>query len=768
MRRRLRYTLIAILLIPCLLVAGAAMVGPRAARWLVLRKLIPQVERRTGLKLSAKVVHVGPTRLYLGDVQFIDGSTPDTPFLTAVNLTVRYDWADLLQTPPVVADVTLTGAALRIRRDHKGEVMLPERLAERLSRRVAGRSAKADAAEANAATRQRSLRWRRIVVAGATVRVEDQNSGSHAKLLHVDAVIQPDGMATLAINGLRAYWAPQRIALRAKSLVPSGPISLKQPLPMLQVRGGEMQLRSSVRFSGIEGTVRLHQSGPQQRLAVDLAGSFGGSVRRFWTASGQVYPRSKSGAFDVEIRRFGLGAIAPYLERTPLIDTRRTVVEGRLSIEANQGRIAVLGDLAFERLNLFHPKLARRPLRDQAVTLHVEAQANVDEDWLSLERLNIGYQGLSANFSARIDRVRSTEPVVQAQLLVPTINCQHVLEALPTQLVPRLRGFQLEGEMAADIQLNVDYAQLDQLKMGGSLGIEACRVVQAPPEASVERLMGPFEHRVEPIPDQYLSFWVGPQNPDYVSFADLSPHVINALMTTEDARFFSHRGFAVSQFGVALARNLKQGSFRLGASTITMQMVKNVLLSHEKTLSRKLQELFLTWYLEQGLPKDRIMEIYLNAIEFGPAIYGIGAACRHYFDKAPQQITAREAAFLATLLPSPRTRYREYCRGSLSPRWKRYVRRIVDRMYAKGRLLDEEYREATQQVIVFNRDLFALSEADCVAQIDLISEAWQAAYEARLRQAVMEAAPQRMSYYLAPLLTDDGTVDIEAASLAAE
>ena len=132
-----------------------------------------------------------------------------------------------------------------------------------------------------------------------------------------------------------------------------------------------------------------------------------------------------------------------------------------------------------------------------------------------------------------------------------------------------------------------------------------------------------------------MVFMVGPENPDFTPYAEISPHVVKAFLTTEDAGFFRHRGFIPSQFRKALARNLKRGGFRLGASTISMQMVKNVLLSHEKTLSRKLQELFLVWYLEQELSKERIMEIYLNAIEFGPGIYGIGAAARHYFGKQP-------------------------------------------------------------------------------------------------------------------------------------
>ena len=157
---------------------------------------------------------------------------------------------------------------------------------------------------------------------------------------------------------------------------------------------------------------------------------------------------------------------------------------------------------------------------------------------------------------------------------------------------------------------------------------------------------------------------VGPDNPDFVPYDEISPYLVGSIMTTEDNGFFKHHGWVSSEFKSALRRNLQRGGFRLGASSITMQMVKNVLLTKEKTLSRKLQELFLVWYLEQNLPKERILELYFNAIEFGPRIYGIGAATRHYFGKKPSELTPLEAAFFSSILPSPKRRYVQYCHGA--------------------------------------------------------------------------------------------------------
>ncbi|HEY7955516.1 MAG TPA: biosynthetic peptidoglycan transglycosylase, partial [Polyangia bacterium] len=138
-------------------------------------------------------------------------------------------------------------------------------------------------------------------------------------------------------------------------------------------------------------------------------------------------------------------------------------------------------------------------------------------------------------------------------------------------------------------------------------------------------------------------------------------------------------GFISSEFRSALQQNLQRGYFRLGASSITMQMVKNTLLSREKTLSRKLQEMFLTWYLEHSLTKERILEIYFNVIEFGPGIYGIGRAAHHYFGKSAKDLEPQEAAFFSSILPSPKRRYIQYCHASgfIDAKWQAYVDRIM-------------------------------------------------------------------------------------------
>ena len=153
-----------------------------------------------------------------------------------------------------------------------------------------------------------------------------------------------------------------------------------------------------------------------------------------------------------------------------------------------------------------------------------------------------------------------------------------------------------------------------------------------------------------------------------------------------------------------------------GASSITMQMVKNVLLYREKTLARKLQELFLTWHVENTLTKDRILEIYLNVIEYGPGLYGIGPAAYHFFGKKAKDLTPTEAAFFSTILPAPKERYKQYCAGTLTRWTEGKIERILQIMLKRERLTQAEYDTAIATPLLFSKDGME-SEDDCMKRV---------------------------------------------------
>jgi penicillin-binding protein 1A len=214
-------------------------------------------------------------------------------------------------------------------------------------------------------------------------------------------------------------------------------------------------------------------------------------------------------------------------------------------------------------------------------------------------------------------------------------------------------------------------------------------------------LSGAFTYQPAGSPRQIA---VGPSNPDFVAIGDLPPHVVRAVTTSEDAGFFSHHGFDFQELKNALAEGAEAGRVVRGASTITQQLAKNLFLSRERTLARKAREALLTLALEASLPKARLLEIYLNVAEWGPGVYGIGEAARHWFGKDARTLTPREAAFLASIIPGP-VRYHAwyYRRGEVSDGFRAHVDGLLRRMRDQGQLTDRELLEALEQPIVFAR-----------------------------------------------------------------
>lgn len=141
---------------------------------------------------------------------------------------------------------------------------------------------------------------------------------------------------------------------------------------------------------------------------------------------------------------------------------------------------------------------------------------------------------------------------------------------------------------------------------------------------------------------------------NWVPLSSISPYLQHAVVIAEDDKFWGHHGFDLEAIREAMEKNFRRKSLRYGGSTITQQLAKNLYLSPSRNPVRKLREIVLAWRLERSLPKKRILELYLNVVEWGDGIFGAEAAARQYYGKAALEIRPREAASLAVVLPSPR------------------------------------------------------------------------------------------------------------------
>ncbi|MES2528035.1 MAG: biosynthetic peptidoglycan transglycosylase [Bdellovibrionota bacterium] len=209
-----------------------------------------------------------------------------------------------------------------------------------------------------------------------------------------------------------------------------------------------------------------------------------------------------------------------------------------------------------------------------------------------------------------------------------------------------------------------------------------------------EELSAQYPHRSSDNDDAEIVF--KKNKPKYWTvLSSISKYTQSAIVLSEDWSFYHHDGFDSKQMKVAFDEAASGGRVR-GASTITQQMVKNVWLSDDRTLWRKVNELILAYKVDKVLSKKKILEIYLNVIEFGPKIYGITKASYHYFKKPPSSLTPRESAFIAMLLPSPKRYYVSFRKKKLTKFAKKRIDQILIKMRMGKSITPEQYESEVQ------------------------------------------------------------------------
>lgn len=186
----------------------------------------------------------------------------------------------------------------------------------------------------------------------------------------------------------------------------------------------------------------------------------------------------------------------------------------------------------------------------------------------------------------------------------------------------------------------------------------------------------------------------GPETKSWVSLKQISNPMIMAVIASEDTSFFSHNGVDFHELREAIKKDWEKKSWARGGSTITQQVVKNVFLSRQKTLWRKLKEFLWAQDMEKVLTKSEILVFYLNMVEWGPNIYGIKEAAQHYFHVPPAMLSAKQAAFLAMLLPSPKKYHAYYTKRALTEWAQKRVEQILTVMNRMEFIDSETYDAA--------------------------------------------------------------------------
>lgn len=266
------------------------------------------------------------------------------------------------------------------------------------------------------------------------------------------------------------------------------------------------------------------------------------------------------------------------------------------------------------------------------------------------------------------------------------LDAQELLNSFPQGLFESLEGMQVKGKVKFDLDFYLDTKTPDSLIFNSSLQNIGFKVVKWG-KTNLQKINKTFVYTPYEYGKPMRDIVIGPENPNYVPLEQISLNLQYALLTAEDPSFYSHKGFVAESFRNSMITNFKEKAFKRGGSTISMQLVKNVYLSRQKTMARKVEEMLIVWIIENSKlsTKKRMFEIYLNLIEWGRNVYGIGEAAQHYFGKHPSQLNVGEGIFLASIVPRPKTGlYRFEGDGSLRTSLRGYFRLIGGLMARRG------------------------------------------------------------------------------------
>jgi hypothetical protein len=472
---------------------------------------------------------------------------------------------------------------------------------------------------------------------------------------------------------IAATWPGRlRLAVRAATLIGPAGVRVTSPVTawdMAGIRDGNLQL-----------TLVEPQAGLSIRKLADPAGS----------------------GWNLEARRLDVGRLLDVRhDAYPLLDGG--IADGRVDLRTNTDALRFHVDVGARgaRLRALAYNAADEPqLGDPTdVTIRFDGAWRRAESTIEIPEVHATLAGAALSGSVAL-RDLNTDPVVDLALGVRHLDFAQLLGtsgiAVPASLGMVPGGGGDLGTATIDVRVRGRPADPASLLVTQKIDFRPPR--QMPP--AIARLRGDFIFSSGDGPGPHRPIDVSLASPDFIALRDVPPLFVRTLLLAEDAGFYGHRGIDLRELPTALLTNWSRGGAARGASTITQQLAKNLFLSRDKQLGRKLQELAITFLLESALGKDRILEIYLNIIEWGPDLHGLRPAARRYFGCEPGALTPAEMAFLVSIIPGPIKYQRSFAHGTPGPG----LRSLIDELLAKLRSVhaigEEEYLQALAEPIV--------------------------------------------------------------------
>jgi len=420
------------------------------------------------------------------------------------------------------------------------------------------------------------------------------------------------------------------------------------------------------------------------------------------------------GDYALNLKLFGVKSSVqvPYVARRfgalVSFDTIRVELKGKdfVANEQTGGQLTVRGSVAARNFSFFHKRLASEDIvvhRGQLDFVATLGRGTVSLDPGTRAVLNqlVFHPEIAVRLKLRL--------AVKLKIDSDPTATNAFFNSLPEGMFDVVAGTAGTGTLAYHLKADVNLARVDSLHLESALQPSKDFTITHFGGEDLSMLEREFPFTAyNDKGDSLRTFLVGPSNPDFTPYADVSPYMPAVIQTTEDPQFFRHHGFMEKAFVNAAIEDIKEKRFARGGSTLSMQLVKNVFLSREKTIGRKAEEMLMVWLIENwlvarthSLTKERMFEIYLNIVEWGPTayrwpsgkrgVYGIREAALFYYAKRPSELNLGECIYLASIIPKPKyykQSFNQYGELRGTTRW--YFRFIADIMQNKGLITNSQ------------------------------------------------------------------------------
>lgn len=413
-----------------------------------------------------------------------------------------------------------------------------------------------------------------------------------------------------------------------------------------------------------------------------------------WHAEGYVNPDEKklNMQFYAENKKVEL----PYLEEKFGLKLNFDTIATRMdAIDYKYGKLSISGNWHIHNLLIKHPKLAQKEVVISSAA--IDCKMLIGENFIAIDSSSVASLG-EIKIHPFVKYTIAPQKIYELKINTEKTVAQKFLNSFPQGLFESLEGIKVAGNLAYHLNFYLDSKDPWHCKFDSKLSRDNFKILQYG-NVNFQKINSSFIYTAFEGGNAVKSMIVGPESFGFTPYAQISDYIKNALLTSEDPLFFSHRGFYEEAFRQSIATNFVAGRFKRGGSTISMQLVKNIFLNRNKTVARKLEEVLIVWMIENGrlVDKQRMFEVYLNIIEWGPNVYGITEASRFYFDKFPSELNLGESIFLASIVPKPKRFKNSFLTNAeLKPYMHKYFKLIGGLMVRRGKV------PATDTIGIFN------------------------------------------------------------------